>query len=167
MKRAYNQLSLIDTVRSSYQKYSQSFEILESIFLAFKTIVVRTKQSPRPRDYVHIDFTSRGLGNVEGFGLYWNEESHNNDTINIIIWHWNQHHSYNTVDEHIPLNSVSYFAPLFECARYLQINQPNILKSMSLENILYHIIKNSDDEVDIGFSSFASDPKSKYVPLSL
>ena len=164
MRRASHQSSLIDTVRESYRTFSSSVDTVESIFLAFKTIVQRTKLSPEPKTNIFLDFMDSDVG----FGLYWNNDVNCNDTINIAIWQGNGNNVESIIDETIEINCNSYFLPLFECAKYLQTNRPTILKSMSLENILYHIISEADeDEVQVHYSSHFAFPKSRYVPLSI
>ena len=129
---------------------------------------MRTKASPRPKDHIFLDF----MHGDTGFGFYWNGENSRDDEIEVILWKGingriEMRDPIEIPPKKIPISPVgsSYFADLFECAQYLHDNHPEILKSMSLENILANLF-HEEDEVQMHYSAHFAFPKSRYVPLS-
>lgn len=159
MKSLHN-VELIDKVRKHHELYSKSVDTVESIYLAFRTIVERTKQSPQPKPYLFLDFQDENTG----FGLYWNTDDVPTDEINITVWIAYDHYIDTVIDKNIKIVDRNYFAVLFECAQYLQDNYPNIIKSMSLENIIFTMMS-KDIEIQVNYASHFAFPNSRYIPL--
>lgn len=88
-------------------------DTIESIFLAFKTIVQKTQESPEPRLNIFIDFIDDDLG----FGMYWNNNASFTDTINVVVWKSSVD---SIIDKTVEVSCTCYFFALFECAKYLQ-----------------------------------------------
>lgn len=161
MRNAMHHATLLEQVRAHYKKHHRSFETIESIFLAFKTIVIRNKQSPRPIDQFFLDFFDKDTG----FGLYWNsDETRNENVIELIIWNGSGGTLTREIEKTVQLDS-DYTSDLFECAVHLQDKYPNILKSMNLENILFSILK-QDNIAQVAFAEHFSFQTSRYAPLS-
>lgn len=163
--KSFRSAEVIDTVRNHYKKFIKSYETLESVFLAFRAVVKKTKRLREPIDHLHLHFYEEDH-ELDFYWDDWDEDEYDRNKNQILIAIHDNPNSHQVFKAVINIydNSKSYFADLFECAVYLQTNYPNIIKSMNLESILFAILS-EDKEFVVGYSSDFSLQTSRYVPL--
>ena len=158
-----NHVDLITKVRNYYKEYENNYDTLQSIFLAYKTIVQRNIQSPLPKRDLNMEFYCK----TECVGFYWSlddDETGPKSRLEISVLTSIDGNFENIYKKYIDIHEKSSFAILFELTVFIQDNHNYLMKAMNLEQIFYSIF-NENDDIVVRFAEHFHHKTSKYIPM--